>query len=130
MRVVCAAGLAPIADAAMARWFTPDFRRRDAETVARFRATFERTRVEGYVGCCAALRDGDLAASTHGVACPTLVIAGRADEATTPEQGRWLASQVQHPQYAELDAAHLSNVERAEQFTDVVCRFLGEDQYG
>ena len=130
MRAVCAGGLAPLAEAAMARWFTPAFRRAHPATVARFHAVFERTNPAGYAGCCAALRDGDLSASVRHVACPTLVIVGAHDEATPPEQGRWLAAEVPNARYVELDASHLSNVECAAAFNDAVDRFLHEEHHG
>ena len=44
----------------MLRWFTEDFARCHPDVVVRFRETIERTNVDGYAGCCAALRDADL----------------------------------------------------------------------
>lgn len=117
-------GLGPLADASMLRWFTEAFRRREPGVIARHRAVFERTSVDGYVGCCAALRDADLRASAPRVACPTLIVAGLHDPATPAELGHWLAATIPGAQIAELDAAHLSNVECAAEFTDAVERFL------
>jgi 3-oxoadipate enol-lactonase len=53
-----------------------------------------------------------------------LVISGTHDPATTPEQGRLLASLIRGARYLELDAAHLSNIEAASQFTSAVREFL------
>ena len=117
-------GLAPLADASMLRWFTEPFRRREPEVIARFRSTFERTSVDGYVGCCAALRDADLRAAAAQVRCPALVVAGRHDPATPPELGRWLAATIGSAQIVEFDSAHLSNVECAHEFTSAVKGFL------
>ena len=60
--------------------------------------------------------------SSH-VACPTLVVTGRHDPATPPAQGRWLAQQIAGAQLVELDAAHLSNVERSDEFNAAVLNF-------
>jgi len=117
-------GLAPLADASMLRWFTEAFRHREPELIARFRSTFERTSVDGYVGCCAALRDADLRAAAAQVKCPTLVVTGRHDPATPPELGRSLAATIGGAKRVELDAAHLSNVECAPEFTNAVKGFF------
>ena len=44
---------------------------------------------------------------------------------TTAEQGRALAGSIAGARYVELDAAHLSNIERANDFTKTVLEFLG-----
>jgi 3-oxoadipate enol-lactonase len=54
----------------------------------------------------------------------TLVIVGRADTATTPEDGRLVASGICGAGYLELEAAHLSNLEAAEGFTEALMGFL------
>jgi 3-oxoadipate enol-lactonase len=91
--------------------------------VARFHSTIARTNPNGYAGCCAALRDADLRALASRVACPTLVLTGRHDPATPPEQGQWLAEHIPGAQLVEFDAAHLSNVERPDEFNAAVVRF-------
>lgn len=117
-------GMHPVAEASPLRWFTEAFRGRQPELVVRFRDTVERTKVDGYAGCCAALRDGDLRAMTASVSCPTLIVTGTHDLATPPEAGKWLGGQVAGSRVIELDAAHLSNVECAEQFNSAVQGFL------
>jgi len=117
-------GLRPLADASMLRWFTEGFRARRPDIVARFRETFERTNVDGYVGCCAALREADLRSLAGEVACPTLVVTGRKDPATPPENGRWLAERIPGAALVELDSAHLSNVECADEFNAAVRNFM------
>jgi 3-oxoadipate enol-lactonase len=113
-------GMAALADASMGRWFTDGYRAREPETVDRFRATVAATSVVGYTGCCAALRDADLRTQASNVTRPTLVIAGRHDIATPPEAGRWLAERIPGARFAELDAAHISNVECAAAFNHAV----------
>ena len=72
----------------------------------------------------AAVRDADLQADLPAIAVPTLVIAGRHDPATPPEQGRALATAIPGARYLELDAAHLSNIEAAGAFTAALLEFL------
>ena len=113
-------GMGVLADASMVRWLTEGFRARHPDVVSRLRKTFAATSVDGYVGCCAALRDADLRPVAGKVACPTLVVTGRHDPSTPPADGRWLGDQIRGARVVNLDAAHLSNVERAEEFNAAV----------
>ena len=124
VRVVREDGLSQLADATMLRWFTEPFRREHPDTVTRFHQMVAGTNPDGYVGCCAALRDADLRPLAASVAVPTLVIVGTHDVATTAADGYWLADAIPGAKLIELDAAHLSNVERAEAFNDAVRTFL------
>ncbi len=124
MRTAASDGLESLAEASMARWFTPAYRHAAPATIARLRAAFCRVPVAGYRGCCAALRDADLSAAVARVVAPTVVIIGTHDPATPPDAGRWLARTIPGAALVELDAAHLSNVERAPEFTEAVATFL------
>jgi 3-oxoadipate enol-lactonase len=108
----------------MVRWFTERFRQQHPDIVDRFHHTVARTNPDGYVGCCAALRDADLRPLAATVAVPTLVIVGSHDVATTAADGYWLADAIPGARLVELDAAHLSNVERVEAFNEAVRTFL------
>jgi 3-oxoadipate enol-lactonase len=124
MRVVSRGGLAAIADATMARWFTAAFRQAEPDTVDRLRATLLRVPVAGYLGGCAALRDADLADVAPQVRAATLVVTGTHDVATPPAAGEWLAGAIPGARRVEFAAAHLSNVECAPAFTAAVLEFL------
>jgi 3-oxoadipate enol-lactonase len=80
---------------------------------------------EGYLGCCAALRDEDLREAITSIRCPVLAIAGRADVATSPDSLQFVHEQIEGSKMVMLDAAHLSNVECAEEFNAVLGGFLG-----
>ncbi len=66
---------------------------------------------DGYIANCAAVRDFDARDTVAAIHVPTLVISGTHDAATTPANGRYLAEHIAGARYAELDAAHLSNIE-------------------
>ena len=120
-------GMRVLADASMVRWFTEGFRVRHPDVVTRLRRTFEATTVDGYIGCCAALRDADLRPVAGAVACPALIVTGRHDPATPPGDGRWLGDQIRGARVVDLDAAHLSNVERADEFNAALRDFITAD---
>lgn len=117
-------GMAPLAEASIARWFTPDFPSREPEAVAPIREMLLACDPSGYAGCCAAIRDMDLRPTAPLIAPPTLVIAGSQDPSTSVADGRWLAEAAQQGRLVALDAAHLSNVERPEEFQAAVLDFL------
>jgi 3-oxoadipate enol-lactonase len=83
-----------------------------------------RTSVAGYVGCCEAIRDMDQRESFRAIGRPTLVVIGANDPATTPEAGRAIHAAIPGAEIAVLEAAHISNIEQPEAFTQVVERFL------
>ena len=72
---VRAEGVGSIADVVLERWFTPEFRAARPETVESAGNMLRGTPVEGYAGCCEALRDADVR-EARGDRAPTLVIAG------------------------------------------------------
>jgi 3-oxoadipate enol-lactonase len=117
-------GMAGISGAVVERWFTPAFRQAAPQTVAKARAMVEATPPEGYVACCAAIRDADETPELGRIRAATLVISGRHDPATPPADGRFIAHAVAGARYVELEASHLSNVEAAEAFTAELVRFL------
>ena len=117
-------GMAPLAAPTMERWFTPDFRTRRPDVIERFRSVVASTSIDGYVACCAALRDADLRDVVEQVQCPVLVVTGTHDPATPPADGAWLAARIPGASHLDLDAAHLSNVERSDAFNAAVADFL------
>jgi len=103
-------GLEAIVDAVLARWFTtaaPDG----------FREMFLSTDRESYARCCDALSRWDVREQLGAIDAPTLVIAGEQDPSTPPEHGELIASLIPGARFEVIpNAAHLANVERAEEF--------------
>jgi len=117
-------GMKKVAAAVLERWFTPSFRMNEPATLALVQHMLEETNPDGYCSCCAAVRDFDYREKLSEICCPTLVISGKHDTATTPADGRFLADHIAGAQYAELNAAHLSNVEDREHFSSKLGIFL------
>lgn len=117
-------GLDAVAAGVSARWFTPEFIAREPQAVARLEAMVRSTPVDGYLGCCEAIRDMDHREILHKIAVPTLIIAGKRDIATTVENAEFIRDRIRGSKMVVLDAAHISNVERAEQFTAEVLGFF------
>ncbi|MEJ1979080.1 MAG: 3-oxoadipate enol-lactonase [Acetobacteraceae bacterium] len=120
-----AGGMEATVEPTVKRWFPAEFHARAPATIDRMRAMIRRTPLEGYIGCCEAIRDMDQRESIRGIDTPTLVIIGAKDPATTPEAGRLIHAAISGSATVVLDAAHISNVEQPAAFTGAVMDFLG-----
>jgi 3-oxoadipate enol-lactonase len=114
--VVRADGIEAIADAVLARWFTPEF-----AGVAPYREQLLATDPEGYARCCEALARWDVRDALSAVATPTLVIAGADDPSTPPDVVGQVAELIPGARLEVIDqAAHFANIERAEEFNRLI----------
>jgi len=125
---VKAAGVGSLADAAMGRWFTADYRAAHPEVVSVYHRMLGATPAGGYAGCCAAIRDADLREAIRAVAAPTLVIAGREDPVTPPSDAEDMRARIAGARVEVLDAAHIANVEQARAYNDLVTSFITGQQ--
>ena len=117
-------GMQSVIDAVLDRWFTADFLSNAPTQVERVKAMLMAASVEGYAANCAAVRDMDQRADLGRISAPTLVIGGKHDKSTPPEHGELIARAIPRARYVELNAAHLSNWEAAQAFTQQVQHFL------
>jgi 3-oxoadipate enol-lactonase len=117
-------GVAALAPVQMERWFTKDFREKNPQPIARVTEMFSATPVDGFVGCCEAVRDMDFRQSTPTITVPTLVIVGSQDPATPPSAGEDIHKMIKGSKLVAIDAAHLSNVEQPKAYTEAVLNFL------
>ncbi len=121
-------GVSAIAEAALDRWLTPDFREHNPAVrdhwVERFRATDN----QGYAACCLAIRDADFREALPRITAPTLIITGTHDPVTTVTDGQFMQQAIPDAQLVELPAAHLSAVEAADAFARALNAFLAEPE--
>ena len=117
-------GMQAVAGPVIERWFTEGFRKKAPEIVKRTEEHFLKVDVEGYTGCCAAIRDMDQRAAITAITAKTMVIAGTYDQSTPPAMSKFIADSIGGSQYVELPAAHLSNIEAAAAFNESVMKFL------
>lgn len=117
-------GMLAMAPSIIERWFTFQFRAVAPHVIASVQSMLEKTDPQGYVACCAAIRDMDYTEKISNVTPPVLIISGSHDPGTTPADGQYIVSRIPGAIYSELHASHLSNVEAAPQFTSVVLQFL------
>lgn len=125
MAAISKDGIASIADVILSRWFSPAFHRDRPEALAGWRNMLCRTPVDGYLGCCAAIRDADLTSTAKALAAPTLCMVGEHDGSTPPPVVAELAGLVPGAELVTLkDAAHLPGVEQPEAVAEAMLGFM------
>lgn len=114
---VRANGTASLADAIVARWFSPSWRATHPATTNRYREMIASTPAEGYAACCEALATWDFADELGKISVPVLTIAGEDDPSTTPTTLASIAKAVSGPVTSTVlsPAAHVSTIERPEE---------------
>ena len=117
-------GMKAVAATVIERWLTAEYRATHPAETARGIAMLENANPDGYVASCAAVRDMDQREAIAGTAVPTLVLSGTKDSVTPPSEGRFISEHIKSAQFTEVNAAHLSNWEAAEEFNRRVLKFL------
>jgi 3-oxoadipate enol-lactonase len=124
-KTVAEGGLVAIKEMVMGRYFSDDFRERHPEVVAKTARRFLATPVEGYLGCCDAIRELDFTADLPRIHARTLVIGGEHDAGTPPAMQEAIANRIPGARLAVIaGAAHLSAVENPAEFGALVRDFL------
>jgi 3-oxoadipate enol-lactonase len=117
-------GMTGIAEMAIPRWISPDVREREPQTAEFFRQMIASCDPDGYLGCCAALRDADLREAIAAIRCPVLGIAGTGDAMTPPAELEAICQRVAGSRLMTFAAHHLTNVDQADGFTAAVIDFV------
>jgi 3-oxoadipate enol-lactonase len=117
-------GLDALAGRIVTLWFSQEFRARALALVAPMAAMLAATPAEGYIACCEAIRDMDHRELLGSIRAPTLIIAGRIDQATPLAAAQFIHNQIAGAKLAVLEAAHISNIEQPRAFADAVLGFL------
>ena len=124
IRLIRSQGMPAIVDTILGRFFTGGYLARRTVHAATVRSTLLGIDPDGYAGCCAAIRDMDIATGLPGIATPTLVIAGSFDPSTPAERGREIAQAIPGARYLELPTAHFGHSERPRRWLEAVVPFL------
>jgi 3-oxoadipate enol-lactonase len=118
-------GLAALADATLARWFTADYLRRSGPGVDTIRGIFLSTSATGYIGCTEAIRRLDYLGELSRIRRPTLIMVGADDPGTPVAASQAIHERIAGSQLVVLpSASHLSNIEQAQSFNSALTAFL------
>lgn len=124
IQTVRSGGMKVIAGGVLERWLTPGFRALHPDDTQAILAMLESANPQGYIACCEAVRDADMGQTLGAIRVPCLVLAGTHDTSATVADSHFLAERIPGAQYAEVAAAHLSNIEARDDFNRHVMQFL------
>ncbi|WP_062310743.1 alpha/beta fold hydrolase [Polynucleobacter sinensis] len=117
-------GINAILDGTADRWLSEGFRKSNPEIDQKVRQMIAGTSADGFIACAKAVRDYDARLFMNEIQCPVLLIAGSSDLAAPVSEFPAVQASIKGSQYLQLDAAHISNIERESEFTDAVLKFL------
>ena len=121
---VLARGMAEVVPTVLERWYTAAFRERSPEVVRATEIMLLANDPLGYAASCAAVRDMDLRPYVSAISTPSMIVYGLEDPVTPPEGALWLGRHIAGSCELALPAAHLANIEAADEFTIGVLQFL------
>lgn len=124
IQAVQTGGMKTIAESVVERWLTPGFRATHPEETYAVLGMLEAANPQGYIGCCAAVRDADLRQNLGMFRVPCLVLAGTYDSSVPVLDARFLVEKIPSAQFVEVPSAHLSNIESRDEFNRQVLQFL------
>ncbi|MCK9511826.1 MAG: alpha/beta fold hydrolase [Pigmentiphaga sp.] len=117
-------GLQALAEPAVQRWLTPAAQAARPELLAHWTARAAAIRVDGYMGCAAAIAGLDFADCLADIRTPALVVSGAQDEAIAPELCLELRRGLPNAAWTLLDpAAHQSALECPERLAAACAGF-------
>jgi 3-oxoadipate enol-lactonase len=120
-----AKGLSALVDATMERWFTAEYLRENPPMFGIIRRQFLDTPVEGFIGCCEAIRRLNFIDRLPAIATSTAILVGEDDPGTPVSASRAIHEKIGGSKLTILPAAkHLANVEKAEAFNSALLDFL------
>ncbi len=118
-------GMPALVEDTLQRWLSPDFRANSPATTERIREIILNTPLTGFVGCCHAIKNFDVAADLPELAVPALIMVGENDPGTPVESARQIHENLGGSELTVLPQAyHLSNIEAADAFNKRLLKFL------
>jgi 3-oxoadipate enol-lactonase len=123
------AGLDATTDAALTRWFTPEFAARNPETIDQVRQWMNANDREVYPLIYRILAEGDrpLAKTIAAIGCPTLALACEEDHGNSPEMARRMAALIPNARAAIVPGLrHMGLVENPKAIGGILVPFLEE----
>ncbi|MFD1198051.1 3-oxoadipate enol-lactonase [Brucella gallinifaecis] len=127
--IVMTEGMEPMVAASQQRWFTPAYSRDHREELTVLFTTLRAIDPAGYAFCCRVLRDTNLKSRLSNIRVPVLLVAGMDDPATPPASLEEIAGLVPQAQLVVLgNAAHILNVEQADETTRLLQAFLHDSK--
>ncbi|HEV2836354.1 MAG TPA: alpha/beta hydrolase [Pyrinomonadaceae bacterium] len=121
-----AEGMAGIADAMLPKLLTPDTVTKRPEVVKRVRDMMLKTKPEGAAGALLGMAEReDQTELLSQIKCPALILVGQDDPITPVPDSEQMNREIRGSRLVVIEnAAHVSNLERTEQFNEELTKFL------
>jgi 3-oxoadipate enol-lactonase len=118
-------GMAALAEGTLERWFTAPYIARSPEVVDAIRGLIRTTAPQGFIGCSRAIQVLNTTDRLGEIRLPTLIIVGEQDMGTPVAAAEVIHERIPDSKLVVLEsAAHLGNIEQAEEFNRAVTEFL------
>jgi 3-oxoadipate enol-lactonase len=118
-------GMGALVQGTLERWFTEPYRNSRKDVMEKIGNDIRNTPVAGFVGCCHAISKVDYLDRLKEIKVPALVMVGEQDHGTPPEAARAIQANLPGSELKILpSAAHLSNIEQADEFNKAMTAFL------
>jgi len=125
IRIAQTEGMQGLLESTLTRWFTPEYRAKNPEVMARIEKGILETPVNGFCGCCDAISKIDLLDRLHEIKSPSLIMVGEHDHGTPPEMSRQMHENISGSEYVIIpDAAHIASIEQEVFFNEKILKFL------
>ena len=123
---VQAGGMISIVDATLERWLVPAFRQTHPLETAALAAAIGATSLDGYIAAAGALKSLNFFKDFEKIQTPTLFVVGSEDIAAPPQAMQEMANALTGSVFKIVqNAAHLPNIDNAEDFAKAISSFLG-----
>jgi pimeloyl-ACP methyl ester carboxylesterase len=117
-----------IVDTMLSKLFSPTTIKTRPGLVQHVRTIIENSQISGIAGDLMAMAERlDSIPLLSQITCPTQIIVGELDQATSPSDAKLMADQIPNARLAIIsNAAHLTNMEQPEAFNQIVAAFASE----
>lgn len=120
-------GIDALAAITLERWFTPEYREANPQTIERVRAMIRTTTPVGYEACVRAIQALDLLDAITDIQMPVLLVAGEQDAAASPAAMQAMQKAISGARLEVLDpCGHLSSVQRPDDLAALIEEFIHE----
>ncbi len=118
-------GIEPMVEPSLERWFTKPYRDANPDVTDGVRAMIRTTTSDGYVGGAGVVREMNHVEQLSRISTPTLIVVGRQDVSTPVAEAQLMHSHIVGSRLSIIeDAAHLPNIEKAQEFNRILEDFL------
>ena len=124
INIVNSKGVSALVSTIIPKWFSEEFRNKNSEKVNKFINMLKNCDRDGYLANCHAISKADYREDINKIQIPILIIAGKNDSSTPIGLSQFIHQEIPESRLIELDSAHISSVEYAQEFSNNLLDFF------